>query len=77
MIDFAHEEVLLLLALLAFGNVRYSADEADGRWGTPVSLKISKGQGLYPADLAISPADPELVAVALRFVGIEHCVKGR
>jgi hypothetical protein len=63
--------------LLAFGNIRYSADEADGRWGTPVSLKISKGQGLYPAGLAVSPTEPELVPVALRFGGIEHCVKGR
>src|SRR5215471_18669224 len=77
MIDFAHEKVLLFLPLLAFGNVRNGADDADRSSLMPVALEISKPQGLHPADLAISPPEPELDRRAPRIGGIEPSREGR
>jgi hypothetical protein len=48
----AHEEVLPLLPLLAFGNVRNDADDARGRALTPGALEIGKPMYLDPADVA-------------------------
>jgi hypothetical protein len=75
MIDLAHEEVQLLVALFVFGNVRYRTDDTDCSSVIPLTLKIDKAQGLHPADI-ISMTDPELVSVAPRLGGIEQCVKG-
>ncbi len=72
MIDFAHEEVLLLLALLAFGNVLNRPAEAHGPALRPGALKISKSITLRPADRAVSPPNPELMGVRLRIGGIER-----
>src|SRR5258708_23166150 len=72
MIDFAHEEVLLLLALLAFGNVLGGAAEAHGPALRPGALKIGKSVSLHPADLAITPPDPEFARGALRIGGVER-----
>src|SRR5262249_27361984 len=72
MIDFAHEEVFLFLALLAFGNVLNRPAEAHSPPLRPGALKISKSVSLHPADLAISPPDPELAHGALRIDGIER-----
>src|SRR5262249_21427473 len=66
MIDLAHEEMLLLLALLAFGDVLNRTAEAHGPAFRPGALKISKSMTLRPADRAVSPPNPELVAVRLR-----------
>src|SRR6266446_2942245 len=75
MIDLAYEEVLLFLALLAFGNVLDGAN-AHGPALTPGTLEISKPESLHPADLAVSPPEPELGRGALRFGGIERRLKG-
>src|SRR5258708_17325940 len=72
MIDLAHEEVLVLLALFAFGNVLDGAAEAHGPAPRSGTLKISKSVSLHPADLAISPPDPELAWGARRIGGIER-----
>src|SRR5262249_49328086 len=69
---FAHEEVFLLFALLAFGNVLNRPAEAHGPALRPGALKISKSVSLHPTDLAISPPDPELARGALRVGGIER-----
>src|SRR5260370_40553798 len=73
MIDFAHEEVFLFLALFAFGNVLGSATETHDpslRLGT---FKIREPMTLYPADRAVLPPNPELmVDVRLRIGGIER-----
>jgi hypothetical protein len=61
MIDFAHEEINLLLALLTFGNVLSGADEAHEPSLTLIALEIRKPPHLYPADLAISSLNPVLV----------------
>src|SRR6266853_626879 len=66
MIDFSHEEVLLLLVLLAFGNVLDGAAEAHGPALRPGALKIGKSVSLHPADLAITPPDPEFARGAFR-----------
>src|SRR5712692_7048989 len=71
MIDFAHEEVLLFLALLAFGNVLNRPAKARGPALRPGALKISKSITLRPADLAVSPPNPKLMGVRLRIGGIE------
>src|SRR5215470_17888648 len=73
MINLAHEEVLLLLALLAFGNVLNRAAEAHDAALRPRALKISKPMGLHPADLAVSPPNPILmVEVRLQIGRIER-----
>src|SRR5258708_15983463 len=72
MIDFAHEEINLLLALLAFGSVLSGADEAREPSLTPGALEISKPMSLHPADLAVSPLNPVLMRVRLRIGGIER-----
>src|SRR5215470_6180107 len=48
MIDLAHQEVLLLLAFLAFGNVLNGAAEAYGPTLRPGPLKIGKSVSLHP-----------------------------
>src|SRR5215467_14521410 len=63
MIDFTHEEVLLFLALLAFGNVLDRAGEVHELPLRPGALKISKSTTLHPADLAISPPNSVLIRV--------------
>jgi len=63
MIDLAHEEVNLLLARFAFGNVRNGADEAGGPPLRPGALEISKPMSVDPADLAITPQNPVLMRV--------------
>src|SRR5262249_41769923 len=60
MIDFAHEEVLLFLALLAFGDVLSGAGHAHGPSLPPVALEMTNPQSLHPTDLAVSPPEPEL-----------------
>src|SRR5260370_18288634 len=75
MTDLAHEEVLLFLALLAFGNVLDGAN-AHGPALTHGTLEISKPESLHPADLAVSPPEPELGRGTLRFGGIERPLKG-
>src|SRR5215475_6733278 len=55
MINFAHKEVLLFLALLAFGDVLSGAGHAYGPSIPAGALEMSKPQSLYPADRAISP----------------------
>src|SRR5260221_6424265 len=77
MIDFAHEEVLLLLALLAFGNVLNRPAKARGPALRPGALKISKSITLRPADLAVAPPNPELMGVRLRIGGIERSLAVR
>src|SRR5258706_10916645 len=72
MIDFAHEEVLLPRALLAFGNVLNRPAEAHGPALRPGTLKIGKSMTLRPADLAVSPPNPELMGIRLRIGGIER-----
>src|SRR5260370_5279386 len=69
MIDFAHEEINLLLALLAFGNVLSGADEAREPSLTPGALEISKPMSLHPADLAVSPLNPVPMRVRLPIGG--------
>jgi len=53
--------VLLLLTLLAFGNVLNGAAEADDSALRPHAYKISKSISLHPADLAVSPPYPVLM----------------
>src|SRR5215470_13647185 len=80
MVDPPHEKVLLflaLLALLALGGVRDGADDACAASLTPFALEISKPMGLHPADLAISPPEPELDRVGLRIDRIERRLSGR
>src|SRR5215467_8636355 len=77
MIDFAHEEVLLFLALLAFGNVLQGADEAHGPALIPGAVEIRKPQRLRPADLAVSPPEPELSRGAPRIDRIKRRLKVR
>src|SRR5258708_27469609 len=78
MIDFAHEEVLLFLALLAFGNVLSSATETHDPSLRPGTFKIREPMTLYPADRAVLPPNPELmVDVRLRIGGIERRLAGR
>src|SRR5579883_3515804 len=55
MIDLAHEQVHLLLALLAFSYVRDRADDADGPPGGPGALEMRQPVSFDPADLAVSP----------------------
>src|SRR5260370_10108127 len=76
MTDLAHEEGLLFLALLAFGNVLDGAN-AHGPALTPGTLEISKPESLHPADLAVSPPEPELGRGTLRFGGVERRLKSR
>src|SRR5258708_40110309 len=72
MIDFAHEEVLLFLALLAFGDVLSGAGHADGPSLTPGALEMTKPQLRRPTDLAASPPEPELGRGTLRIDRIER-----
>src|SRR5258708_2919255 len=73
MIDLAHEEVLLLLALPALGNVLSGATEAHDPSLRPGARKISKSLTLHPANRPISPPNPELmVDVRSRIGGIER-----
>src|SRR5258706_3880290 len=72
MIDFAHEEVFLFLALFAFGNVLSSATKTQDPSLRPDTFKIREPVTLYPADRAVLPPNPELVVdVRLRIGGIE------
>src|SRR5215472_1140291 len=66
MIDFAHEEVFLLLALR---DVRYGANDACGSPLTQGALEISKPMHLHPADFPASPLEPELDRAELRIGG--------
>jgi len=77
MIDFAHEEVLFFLALLAFGNVLDGADEAHDLSLGPGALTIGKPATLHPTDLAVSPPEPVLIRVGLRIGGIERRLADR
>src|SRR5260370_11953612 len=72
MIDFAHEEVFLFLALLAFGDVLNRPAEAHDPALRSGALKISKSMTLRPADAAVSLPNPELMAVRLRIGGIRR-----
>src|SRR5258708_39267802 len=76
MIDFAHEEVLFFLALLAFGNVLDGADKAHDLSLGPGALAIGKPATLHPTDLAVSPPEPVLIRVGLRIGGIERRLSG-
>jgi hypothetical protein len=71
MVDLAHEEVLLFLALLAISNVSNSAHDGHGPPLVPVALEIRKPQSLHPADLAASALEPELGRRAIWIDGIE------
>src|SRR5262249_46560685 len=84
MIDFAHEEVLfffafpaLFLALLGFGDALQGADEGYRPPLAPVTLEIRKPKSFHPANLAISPPNPELGRGAPRIDGIERGLKVR
>src|SRR5262249_5161223 len=68
----AHEEVLLFLTLLAFGDVLNCPAEAYGQALRPGTLKVSKSVSLHPTDLTISPPDPELAGGVLRIGRIER-----
>src|SRR5262249_57879599 len=72
MIDFAHEEMLLLLALLAFGDVLNGAAQANGPSLGPDTLEIRKPMTLDPADLSVSPPHPILMDVRLRIGRVER-----
>src|SRR5258708_15358228 len=72
MIDFAHEEVFLFLALLAVGDVLNRPAEAHDPALRSGALKISKSMTLRPADVAVSLPNPELMGVRLRIGGIER-----
>ena len=73
MIDFAHEEVFLLLALR---DVRYGANDACGSSLTQGALEISKPMHLHPADFPASPPEPELDRAGLRIGRIERHLAG-
>src|SRR5260370_37408171 len=77
MIDLAHEEVHLLLALLAFANVRDGADDARARSLRPVALEISEPMRLSPMDLAVSRLNSELDRIRLPLPGIARRLEGR
>src|SRR5215831_3344737 len=77
MIDFAHEEVLFFLALLAFGNVRNGADDTHRPLFAPGAIEICKPESLSPADLAVSPPKPELGRGPVRIDGIESRLERR
>src|SRR6266478_1651454 len=77
MIDFAHEEVLLFLALLALGDVLDGAAETHGPALTPGALEIGEPKSLHPADRAVCPPQPELGGRPLRIDRIERCLDGR
>ena len=72
MIDFAHENVLLFLALLAFGNVLNGADHPRGPCLTPDVLEISKPNRRHPPEPAISLKEPVLCHGAFRIDGVER-----
>src|SRR5262245_16430959 len=72
MIDFAHEEVLFFLALLAFGNVLSGAAEAHSMALRPGARKISKPMPLYPANRTVPAPNPVLMGERLRIDGIER-----
>src|SRR5260370_2350441 len=58
MIDFAHQEVLFFLTLLAFGNVRKGADEAHGPSLAPVAFEIPNPQRSHPPAFPLPPPNP-------------------
>jgi hypothetical protein len=71
MIDFAHQEVLLFLALLAFGNVLQSANETDGPPLRPGALEIGTPQSLLATHkavvgFAVAKPEPQFDSVARR-----------
>src|SRR5260370_17592338 len=72
MIDFAQEEMLLLLTRLAFGNILDGADEAQEPAATPGAFKIITPTALHPTDLAVAPPEPVLIRVGLRVGGIQR-----
>jgi hypothetical protein len=61
MSDFAREEELPFLALLAFSNVWTVPMKLTGRRSCRAPLETSKPPHLYPADLAVSPLNPVLM----------------
>src|SRR5262249_39606935 len=77
MIDFAHEEVLLFLALLAFSNVLSGAGHAYGPSLTPHALEISNAKSLHPTDIAVSPQESELGRGTLWIDGVGPPPGGR
>src|SRR5215831_12493778 len=78
MIDFAHEEMLFFLALLAFGDVVNGAAEAHGPSLRAGSFKICERISLHRTDGTISPPHPEfMVNVRLRIGGIERRLASR
>src|SRR5215468_2372801 len=64
--------MLLLLTFLAFGDVLDGAAKAHGPALRPCALKIGKSVSLHPADLSVTPPDPEFARGALRINGIER-----
>src|SRR5215470_3574806 len=76
MIDFAHEEMLLFLALLAFGDVLSGAGHARGPSLTPGAFEVSQSQGFHPTDLAVAPPEPKLGRGTLRIDRIERGLEG-
>jgi hypothetical protein len=66
MVDLAHQQMHLLLALLALGNVLDGADDGGRGLLAPGVLEISKPMQLDPADLAVCQPNPVLDRVGLR-----------
>src|SRR5262249_20925880 len=77
MIDLTHEEVLLFLALLAFGNVLSGTDHADGASLVRDTLEIRKPVGLHTPNLAVSSLNPVLGRIGFGIGGIERRFDGR
>src|SRR5579871_314286 len=77
MIDFAHEQVLLFVLMLAFGDILSGADQADGVAFAPGPREMRKPMSLQPAHLADSRPNPELGHVGLWIDGIERRLHGR
>src|SRR5262249_31112882 len=77
MIDLAHEEVLFLLAQLAFCNVVSGTNHADSASLAPNALETNKSASLHPADFAVHPPVPDLGRVRLRIGGIKRRFDGR
>src|SRR5215468_2755150 len=76
MIDLTHQKVHLVLAFLAFGNIRNGPDDARGPSLELGALEISEPMHLHPPDLAVVPPEPELDCMRLRIRGIEGRVGG-
>jgi hypothetical protein len=70
MIDFAHKEVHLLLALLAFGNVPNGADNARGRALAPGAFEICEPLHLHPTNFAISVRTRNFIALGFGWTAL-------